>query len=964
MSHLLWGPDWDDPKVQSEGIPAPGVWDPILTREDPITLVQRLPWEPAMNCSKEEAMSRCVAKAADICTVAFNETFHKFENPAAISTGAAVGLSIVVMIISITYAAYTEYLHRKRTRARALARIELSTSRKRYNIDIPDGSADGIESPAHGEKSEDKGGRSRSQSKISPEGAVGAMFSQTMNYGVLDDKVERFFKLITNIERKEISGTIQWWDCNFEEQEMEDMFRRALNHNQLLQLRFILLGGLIFTFGYQYQLTSSRTEIFWSLRIVLLLYVLFVVPFTFRKYFDLYQSFAELMFSNVMICGVFIFLLIAYLDKFAGTPTDSFLMMTLVLLFQMTIMYVTGTVWFRKMLINLGVVVVYTFIARLSVLDCIGFDQFLNGEADPSKGEGQQISEYNSYPSIQIIPDYDSFKYNMSCTNKVENWNFLKQVGFVCVSWVLTAYTGYYFEKQSRIEFGKKWWLLQTKMDMEKKLKNFHKKEQSKKAAKMTAFGEIRDLTFKSPMMKVLTTIEKIKLAVGDDDQVVDALKSIEDTLHEHEDLNKVDIQKLDNLTDKDKELAQFVMSTGGKMSSAGRDRVRSVPSLLGEGVDSEKFREENGLITALGLPSGQRFIGTEHVKMLEYLNKFEDWDFDAHKFTLMSEGRPIYFLLLKHLDRFHESYQFDLEALKSFAIFVEDNYCFDPSKPNAYHTNLHGTDVMQTVGCLIKNDFINNKLGSLEKLTALVAALMHDFRHKGVNNAFLVNSGDLLALVHNDSSVLERFHASELFLTLKNGTHDVNMNFLSSLSNEDFKFFRTTSIEMILSTDLSQGYKYISKFMGYQKKGLEKWGNKPEDILILLQMCLKVADVSHPSKELKAHKAWSVMITEEFFYQGDMEKSHGFACSPLCDRQKNFDIPKSQTGFIEFVVSPTIKDMATLLGMKKILENLKSNYRYWSELHEEHTKAETLKTSYKRLCTEVEEDQLERSKI
>ena len=41
-----------------------------------------------------------------------------------------------------------------------------------------------------------------------------------MNQGVLDDKVERFFKLITNIERKEISGTIQWWDCNFEEQEV------------------------------------------------------------------------------------------------------------------------------------------------------------------------------------------------------------------------------------------------------------------------------------------------------------------------------------------------------------------------------------------------------------------------------------------------------------------------------------------------------------------------------------------------------------------------------------------------------------------------------------------------------------------------------------------------------------------------------------------------------------------------
>lgn len=50
------------------------------------------------------------------------------------------------------------------------------------------------------------------------------MFSQTRNAGVLDDKVERFFKLITNIEKKEIAGTVQWWDCNFEEQEVRTSY--------------------------------------------------------------------------------------------------------------------------------------------------------------------------------------------------------------------------------------------------------------------------------------------------------------------------------------------------------------------------------------------------------------------------------------------------------------------------------------------------------------------------------------------------------------------------------------------------------------------------------------------------------------------------------------------------------------------------------------------------------------------
>ena len=245
----------------------------------------------------------------------------------------------------------------------------------------------------------------------------------------------------------------------------------------------------------------------------------------------------------------------------------------------------------------------------------------------------------------------------------------------------------------------------------------------------------------------------------------------------------------------------------------------------------------------------------------------------------------------------------------------------------------------------------------------SIITAVCHDYRHKGVNNAFLVNSSDLLALIHNDSSVLERFHASEMFITLKNGNKGADMNFLTSLSSDDYKYFRNAAIEMILATDLSVGYKYIGKFNIYKEKGIKQWGNKPEDVLILMQMCLKVSDVSHPSKEMKAHKAWSVMITEEFFFQGDLEKERGLPPSPLCDRVKNFDIPKSQTGFIDFVVSPTIKDIATMLNMTEILDNLKSNYMYWSKLHEEHMNADTLKKSYKQMCDEVEVDNKERAR-
>jgi len=118
--------------------------------------------------------------------------------------------------------------------------------------------------------------------------------------------------------------------------------------------------------------------------------------------------------------------------------------------------------------------------------------------------------------------------------------------------------------------------------------------------------------------------------------------------------------------------------------------------------------------------------------------------------------------------------------------------------------------------------------------------------------------------------------------------------------------------------------------------------------------MILKVADVSHPSKTLNSHLIWSVMITEEFFYQGDLEKANNMAISPLCDRVNNFDIPKSQKGFIDFVVSPTMKPVAELLGLQVILDNLKSNYRYWSERHKEHTAKQSLEQSFPALIENV----------
>ena len=609
--------------------------------------------------------------------------------------------------------------------------------------------------------------------------------------------------------------------------------------------------------------------------------------------------------------------------------------MGILMLLNVSIMFMTGTNWFRKTAIIVLTFVVYTILVLSSQRVCYAAEN------------------RDEYPVLQLVTTKDFFKFNYSCNSNDELYDVVKQIMFCFMNSVLTCYSGYFLERQKRLEFAKKWALVMNKIEMEKKLRKMTEVEMKRSSKKTINFGEMRDFNFKSPLMKILATLEKVKVAVSDNESVVEAVTIVEETLKTTDDLNKIDIHKQD-LNAGDREFAKFLLSTGGR--GHVRDRVRSVPNLAGISVEnSEELRKkECRLLTAIGLPDGTRMIGDEQLQTLDYLTKFEQWDFDIHLLSQMTNKRPIYYLFCKAMEKFYEPFELGLQELKAFTLYVEENYSYDPEVPNAYHNHLHAADVLQTSAYFISAPFSQRKLGSLDKMTTLISAMMHDYRHKGVNNAYMVNSHDELALIHNDLSVLERFHASETFLLLK--TKKFKANFLSNLSSGDYKYLRMSCIDMILATDLSNGYKYIGKFGQKSKAGQELWGDKAEDILLLMQMILKASDVSHPSKSLALHKCWTVMVTDEFFDQGDKERNFGMTLSPLCDRYVNDDIPKSQIGFIDFVVKPTVEPLSKLLELKEIMKNLTNNYRYWSELVRNHSGLDTSLASL-RLEVGIERD-------
>jgi hypothetical protein len=55
-------------------------------------------------------------------------------------------------------------------------------------------------------------------------------------------------------------------------------------------------------------------------------------------------------------------------------------------------------------------------------------------------------------------------------------------------------------------------------------------------------------------------------------------------------------------------------------------------------------------------------------------------------------------------------------------------------------------------------------ELAKLEKIhmaSFLLAAMVHDLGHPGMNNAFLINSSDKIAVRYNDNSILENYHVA-----------------------------------------------------------------------------------------------------------------------------------------------------------------------------------------------------------
>jgi hypothetical protein len=166
-------------------------------------------------------------------------------------------------------------------------------------------------------------------------------------------------------------------------------------------------------------------------------------------------------------------------------------------------------------------------------------------------------------------------------------------------------------------------------------------------------------------------------------------------------------------------------------------------------------------------------------------------------------------------------------------------------------------------------------------------------------------------------------------------------------------KYMRRGLIEMVLATDMAKHDEQMRRLDShYAQCVLAEDGQVVEadwEILqrkfFFLSTILHAADISNPCKPRPIMVGWTERVLTEFWAQGDEEKSLGFDISPLCDRESGVrTVPKSQIGFVSFVVLPMYKALTKIIPeVDEALQLLHGNLAFWKEQEAEQATFESI---------------------
>ncbi|XP_077729565.1 high affinity cAMP-specific and IBMX-insensitive 3',5'-cyclic phosphodiesterase 8A isoform X5 [Canis aureus] len=323
-----------------------------------------------------------------------------------------------------------------------------------------------------------------------------------------------------------------------------------------------------------------------------------------------------------------------------------------------------------------------------------------------------------------------------------------------------------------------------------------------------------------------------------------------------------------------------------------------------------------------------------------------EYWDFNIFELEAATNKRPLIYLGLKIFARFGicEFLNCSETTLRSWLQIIEANY----HSSNPYHNSTHSADVLHATAYFLCKERIKQTLDPVDEVAALIAATIHDVDHPGRTNSFLCNAGSELAILYNDTAVLESHHAA---LAFQLTTRDDKCNIFKNMERNDYRTLRQGIIDMVLATEMTRHFEHVNKFVNSINKplaALEVNGEvnrdeeaintmlrSPENRTLIKRMLIKCADVSNPCRPLEQCIEWAARISEEYFSQTDEEKRQDLpVVMPVFDRN-TCSIPKSQISFIDYFITDMFDAWDAFVDLPELMQHLDNNFKYWKGLDE-----------------------------
>ncbi|CAC5410935.1 PDE10 [Mytilus coruscus] len=266
---------------------------------------------------------------------------------------------------------------------------------------------------------------------------------------------------------------------------------------------------------------------------------------------------------------------------------------------------------------------------------------------------------------------------------------------------------------------------------------------------------------------------------------------------------------------------------------------------------------------------------------------------------------------------------RYDLDDMIRFTMTVKKNYRNVP-----YHNWAHAFSVAHAVYTVIKTT--KHSFSPVECLALYVACLCHDLDHRGKTNAFMVKSASPLAAIYS-TSTMEHHHFNHTVTILQNEGH----NIFKHLTSDQYKQILGDIRQCILATDLALFFGNRARLQEVSDKNEFSWDDS-EHRHVVMAICMTACDLC------SMYKPWDIqlqvvnVIMEEFWLQGDEEKSQGLTPMPMMDRDKKDELPHLEVGFLVGICLPCYELMAQVLpNTKPMVDGAVSNLKKWKYLAE-----------------------------